>query len=73
MKRKKAKKHPKAPKHPMSAYLYFVADNRTKLKEQYPEKGFADIARLLGSKWRSMEPEHKRVSPWVGRVRGTAN
>jgi hypothetical protein len=24
MKRKKARKHPEAPKHPMSAYLYFV-------------------------------------------------
>jgi len=56
MKRKKAKKHPAAPKHPMSAYLYFVNDNRQKLKQAYPEKGFTEIARMLGEQWRKLDP-----------------
>ena len=33
MKRTKAKKHPNAPKHPMSGYLYFVADHRPQVRE----------------------------------------
>jgi hypothetical protein len=57
MKRKKARKHPEAPKHPMSAYLYFVGEHRAKLKAVYPEKGFTEIARLLGEAWRSL-PEN---------------
>jgi len=54
--RKKAKKHPAAPKHPMSAYLYFVHDNRQKLKQSYPDKGFTEIARMLGEQWRKLDP-----------------
>ena len=48
MKRAKAKKRPDAPKHPMSAYLYFVKDHRERLRKENPEKGFTAMARHLG-------------------------
>lgn len=60
MKRKKAKKHPHAPKHPKSAYLYFAQDNRDKLKEAFPGKGFTEIAKILGQQWRSLDPETRK-------------
>ncbi len=71
MKRRKAKKHPSAPKHPMSAYLYFVADHRQKLKQRFPEKGFTEIARMLGDEWRKLDLDSKQVRhacPLVSRV-----
>lgn len=61
MKRKKARKHPSAPKHPMSAYLYFVADNRQKLKSAFPEKGFTEIAKMLGDQWRKLDPATRQA------------
>ena len=35
-KKKKQKKHPQAPKHPTSAYLYFVSENRGRIKTEFP-------------------------------------
>jgi len=69
MKRKKARKHPSAPKHPMSAYLYFVADHRAKLKDAFPDKNFTEIAKLLGEQWRSIDPAMKAVC--VGTIGST--
>ncbi len=63
LKRKKVKKHPAAPKHPMSAYLFFVGEYRKKLKEAYPEKGFTEIARMLGEEWKKLDPVTKQVAP----------
>jgi len=57
MKRAKAKKHPNAPKHPKSAYLYFVAEHRQRVKKQYPGKGFTEIAQKLGEQWRALTPD----------------
>ena len=47
----KRKKHPLAPKHPLSAYLFYVATNRSALNSKYPDKDFTEIARLLGQQW----------------------
>ena len=45
-----------------SAYLYFVADNRARIKQENPGKGFTDVARLLGVEWRRLTDEQKTVS-----------
>ncbi len=47
----KKKKHPLAPKHPLTAYLYYVATNRASLNAQHPDKSFSEIARVLGQNW----------------------
>jgi len=60
MKRPKRKKHPNAPKHPMSAYLYFASDHREKAKAENPDKDFTEIARILGAMWKTFDPEKKK-------------
>ena len=57
---KKRKKHPLAPRHPMSAYLHFLKENRPKLNVQFPNKSFAEIAQLCGERWRELPVEERR-------------
>jgi hypothetical protein len=38
----------------MSGYLYFTQDHRPKLKAAFPEKGFTEIAKLLGDQWNKL-------------------
>jgi len=49
---KATRKGGSAPKHPMSAYLFFVKEHRSKLRAAFPEKGFVAIAQFLGEQWR---------------------
>eukprot|EP01083_Nonionella_stella_P056705 149192_1 len=60
LKRIKRKKHPNAPKHPMSAYLYFVGSTRQKLKEDNPGKDFTAVAKMLGENWKRLSTEDRR-------------
>jgi hypothetical protein len=61
MKRHKKRKHPNAPKHPKSAFLWFTADYREKVKADNPDKAFQDISRLLGDMWAQLLPDEKAV------------
>ena len=54
-KKKKAKKHPNAPKRGASAYLLFSADARPKIKEANPDLDFAATAKKLGEDWKALE------------------
>ncbi len=58
---KKRKKHPLAPKHPLSAYLFFVATNRPKMNAEHPDKDFATVAQMLGTMWKNLPPHQKKV------------
>lgn len=40
---KKAKKDPNAPKRPTSTYFFWMSENRSKVKEQFPDLGFGDL------------------------------
>jgi structure-specific recognition protein 1 len=42
-KKKKAKKDPNAPKRAMSAYMFFMNQNRDRIKKENPEAAFTDI------------------------------
>ena len=57
---KRRRKHPRAPKHPLSAYLFFVATHRPGLTIKYSECSFSDIARILGSVWKRVPKSEKR-------------
>ena len=59
-KKKRKKKHPDAPKRPMSAFLEYSQKNRKKMKEAHPSVQNTDISRLLGQKWRAMSEDEKR-------------
>lgn len=44
---KRAKKDVNAPKRPTSSYVYWMGDNRAKIKAENPEMSFGDLVRLL--------------------------
>jgi structure-specific recognition protein 1 len=46
---KKAKKDPNAPKRPTSTYFFWMAENRSKVKEEFPDLSFGDLVSLLVS------------------------
>jgi hypothetical protein len=57
---KRRRKHPKAPKHPLSAYLFFVATHRAQLTARYSDRSFSEVARILGSVWKRVPGHEKR-------------
>ena len=55
------KRHPLAPRGPISAYLFFISALRLKAKTQYPKMSFKDIAVMLGNKWKALGPRERRI------------
>lgn len=45
---------PTRPKGPKGPYMMFCAERRPKIKEEKPNLSFQDIARQLGTEWRTM-------------------
>jgi len=56
--RGKRKKDPSAPKNPLSAYLFFVTEQRSNLAGK-SSKSFADLAKELGQQWKEMSDQEK--------------
>ena len=61
--KRRAKKHPLAPKRPMSAFLKYSQNRRAMIKEQNPDMGNTDVSRLLGEMWRNASEAERR--PYV--------
>jgi len=59
-KTQKKKKDPNAPKQPMSAYLIFSAEQRSKVKDENPSLTFIEIAKELGRRWGDLTPTDKQ-------------
>lgn len=58
---KRRKRSPNAPKHPISAYLFYVAEQRRKLCAQTPGKSFKEMATYIGGRWKSLSREDRSV------------
>ena len=58
-KKKKKEKDPNAPAGKMSAYTFFMADHRNDLRNNNPEASFSDISKMIGQKWRTLDPKEK--------------
>jgi hypothetical protein len=56
----KAQKDPNAPKRPLSTFFLFSADERPKIKKDNASLSVADIAKVIGERWRSIGEERKR-------------
>jgi hypothetical protein len=54
----KKSKEPGAPKNPISAYLFFITEQRSLLAGK-SSKTFADLAKDLGNQWKEMSEEEK--------------
>ena len=58
-KKKKAKKDPNAPKKPQSAYNYYMAQNRARIKEANPDASFGDLSKLISVEYKALSSEEK--------------
>jgi len=61
--KRRAKKHPLAPKRPMSAFLKYSQTRRAKVKTDNPDMSNTDVSRLLGEMWRNAT--QKERAPYV--------
>jgi HMG (high mobility group) box len=61
--KRRAKKHPLAPKRPMSAFLKYSQNKRSDVKEQNPSMSNTDVSRLLGEMWRNASDDERQ--PYV--------
>jgi len=52
-------KDPAAPKRPKSAYLFFSLEERERLKKEQPSLNFADVGKLVGERWKAINPAVK--------------
>ena len=53
---------PNAPKRPCSAYIYYSAVMRPKMREEKPEMGMSERSKYIGKEWASLDAEQKKVS-----------
>ncbi|RKP40386.1 high mobility group box domain-containing protein [Dimargaris cristalligena] len=60
--RKKRIRGGQAPRHPMSAFLYYLREQRPAYAEQFPGSSVGPISKLVAQKWRLLSVE-ERV-PW---------
>ena len=54
------KKDPRRPKHPHSAYFYYLETNRPAVMEKTPGMSVPDITRALAEGWRRLPEDEKR-------------
>ena len=60
--RKRAQKDPNAPTRPLSAYLLFLLDKQNEIRQNNSEiTNVADVTRMVGSAWREITPELRKV------------
>ena len=64
---KKAKKDPNAPKRPLTSYLEFTQIERTKVLLDLGPLPVLEVGRELGSRWRQLDLERKKVFEEKGR------
>lgn len=57
--KRRAKKHPCAPKRPPSAFLKYSQKRRAMVKEANPDMSNTDVSRLLGEMWRNAMPAER--------------
>lgn len=61
--KKKRQRHPFAPKHPMSAYLYYLASVYPKVSSEFPGSTVGPISKSISKTWHAMSPEERL--PWT--------
>eukprot|EP00527_Entomoneis_sp_CCMP2396_P003224 CAMPEP_0198142670 /NCGR_PEP_ID=MMETSP1443-20131203/5402_1 /TAXON_ID=186043 /ORGANISM="Entomoneis sp., Strain CCMP2396" /LENGTH=196 /DNA_ID=CAMNT_0043805739 /DNA_START=46 /DNA_END=636 /DNA_ORIENTATION=+ len=59
--RKKQKKDPNAPKRNMSAYFLYSVFIRPTVKEENPEAGFGDIARIISAQFKALSARERKT------------
>ncbi|KAJ2801811.1 High mobility group [Coemansia guatemalensis] len=60
--RKKSKKDPDAPKHPMSAFLYYLTSERPRLAEHLSDMSIGQQTKIIAKQWKIMDENDR--APW---------
>lgn len=55
----KLAKDPNKPKAPLSSYMRFVSEKRASIREEHPDAGIGEIAKVAGAMWREVSDEDK--------------
>lgn len=66
-KRRSREKNPAAPKHPLSAYMWYLTEVRPVTMQEYPGSTVGQISKIIAQRWRQMD-ENER-GPWVAKAR----
>ncbi|KAI8342261.1 hypothetical protein BC941DRAFT_136934 [Chlamydoabsidia padenii] len=61
--KKKRHKHPTAPKHPMSGFLFFLGAVRPEVAQQFPGSTVGPISKEISSRWKNMSAKERE--PWL--------
>ncbi|CAG8587546.1 22315_t:CDS:10 [Dentiscutata erythropus] len=60
--KKKRSRHPTAPKHPMSGFLFYALEMRPHVAEQNPGSTVGPISKIIAGHWKNLTPEQR--APW---------
>lgn len=60
---KKTKKDPRAPKHPMSGFLYYLTEKRKGYGKNYPGVAVGVLSKIIAGEWKELSQEQK--SPFL--------
>ncbi|KAJ2330908.1 High mobility group [Coemansia sp. RSA 2671] len=60
--RKKTKKDPDAPKHPMSAFLYYLTSERPRLAEHLSDMSIGQQTKIIAKQWKTLDESDR--APW---------
>ncbi|KAJ2884698.1 hypothetical protein H4R27_001908 [Coemansia aciculifera] len=60
--RKKTKKDPDAPKHPMSAFLYYLTSERPRLAEHLSDMSIGQQTKIIAKQWKTLDENDR--APW---------
>ncbi|KAI9288441.1 high mobility group box domain-containing protein [Umbelopsis sp. AD052] len=66
-KRRTREKNPAAPKHPLSAYMWYLTEVRPATMQEYPGSTVGQISKIIALRWRQMD-ENERA-PWLLKAR----
>ncbi|KAJ3321690.1 hypothetical protein HDV06_003983 [Boothiomyces sp. JEL0866] len=58
-KMKRQKKDPSAPKHPMSPFIYYLAEVRSQFTAKNPGKSGGEISKIIATHWRQLSEKDK--------------
>ena len=53
------KKDPDAPKKPLSSFMLFGSSERSKIMAENPDIAFGAVGKVLGERWRALDPDRK--------------
>ncbi|KAJ2908542.1 hypothetical protein GGI21_002781 [Coemansia aciculifera] len=60
--RKKTKKDPDAPKHPMSAFLYYLTSERPRQAEYLTDMSIGQQTKIIAKQWKTLDEADR--APW---------